>query len=667
MNIDQLFHQIDEGILICSVDSTRREVLVTKVNDHALKFLGTSEEAVIGNSLFQLFGKNQAQLTMQLFNEPLKHWQDHVHYKSADSVCTYLQMDYYPIAEGDTLRLLVVVRDVSYELKHMERLKLFRQIYNKSQESILIFDAKNRLEWANSAVYQLTGVEKHWMVGMTAQELAITYPKFGFWQNLVTVGETHKDWEGEIWYNKEPGEDRVLSVRIFTVKGENSEGSLVVSLMDKTELYQKDKEIEYLAYRDKLTGIYNLRYLIEQFEESPSREDHVVYYIDLDGFTRINDTFGHIHGDRLLKIVSSRLMGNLRGNEAIARVAGDKFALWAPRSENYSPEHRGHEILEAFQKPVIIDEQPIRLTVNIGFALYPQDGATVSELLKAAELASKHAKHKGLNRMSGYDSELAKALTDRYKLDRDIKAALDKEEFYLKFQPVVRAGSGLVAGFEALARWRHSELGEISPNEFIPIAEANGAITAIGDWVLAECFNCLKTINDLREEPIYGAINVSIRQLEQEDFVKRVKRLMDRFQIDGRYVELEVTESVYMENLDAIFDNLKALNEMGIRIAIDDFGTGYSALSQLFRLDVSKIKIDKSFIDGLAIREECDRLTEAITLIAKSLDLELVAEGVETIEQLEQLRTLNCDYIQGYLFSKPLSLGEFCRYLGLES
>lgn len=470
-------------------------------------------------------------------------------------------------------------------------------------------------------------------------------------------------WKGELWYSRF-GEEKLLMLSLRRLEDEGSK--FVLALEDCTENYKLKREIEYLSYRDKLTGLYNLRYLMDTFDKT--EEMTTIFYIDLDGFTRINDTFGHVHGDTIIKIIASRLLGNLRGGEHVARVGGDKFALWGP-AETYSLiEQRGRQLLEVFRKPLTIDGQNVRVSVNVGFATGSKNNeGTATGLIRAAELASKQAKHRGLNRLSAYDSELASELQARYRLDRDIKAALDKDEFYLKFQPVVRTNSGEVAGFEALARWRHSELGEISPVEFIPVAEQNGAISAIGDWVLAESFNCLKTINDLRNEPIYGAVNVSIRQLEQEDFVKRITRLMDRYQIDGKHIELEVTESVYMENIDAIFDNLKALNELGIRIAIDDFGTGYSALSQLFRLDIGKIKIDKSFIDGLSMREESDRLTEAVTLIAKSLNLELVAEGVETEAQLERLRHLNCDYIQGYYFSKPLSLKELFKYLGIES
>lgn len=665
MGMEQLFQQINDGLLICRVDQNQTDAVVSVANLGASKLLGIEVSDLVGRSLAGLLGKEKDQIILKLSKEPLKHWQDQVHYKKPGEKINYLQLDYYPIIKPDHLEILVILRDMTDELRHLDKLKLFRQVYNRSEESLMIFDASGKLEWVNNALNKITRIAKHWLIGMTIEELAQAHPKLGFWQNLLRVQENHQEWEGEIWHTDSEGSDRVYQVQIFFVSNEEEGGSIVVLLSDTTELHGKNKEIEYLSYRDKLTGLFNLRYLMEQFENHEKRRGQVVYYIDLDGFTRINETFGHFHGDILLKVVGSRLMGCLKSGESVARVAGDKFALWGSKADANTLENRAHEILEVFLKPIQIDDQSVRVTVNLGFARYPEDGATVTELLKAAELASKHAKHRGLNRISAYDSQLAKALTERYRLDRDIKAALDKEEFYLRFQPVVKTSSGEVAGFEALARWKHGELGEISPVDFIPIAESNGAISAIGDWVLAESFSCIKTINDLREEPIYGAINVSIRQLEQEDFVKRVKRLMDRFQIEGKHIELEVTESVYMENLDAIFDNLKALNELGIRIAIDDFGTGYSALSQLFRLDVSKIKIDKSFIDGLSQREECDRLTEAITLIAKSLNLELVAEGVETIEQLDQLKLLKCDYIQGFLFSKPLSLGELCKYLGL--
>lgn len=669
MDFEELFYQIRDGLLICKLEPQRQTASIVAVNEAAERILAKSQAELLDQSIADFLEISPEKFKRKLADQPLKDWHENIVYKPSSNASKQFEVDFYPLAYKEAPSLMLVLRDVSYEQRHMEKLGLFRGIYNNSQESILIFNAQGKLEWMNVSMARLTGIEKHWMIGMDIDHLLDSYPQFGFWAPISNCLKAGSNWEGEVWNNQDQSLPQVLAVKVFAVKSDMiDEAHYAVAISDVTREKERDKEIEYLAYRDKLTGLYNLRYLMEQFDELSEDEAAAVYYIDLDGFTKINDTYGHFHGDRILKIIGSRLMGCLKGEEVLARVGSDKFVLYSPMPQRLTerqPENRGVELLEAFSKPIHLDERRVRITANVGYSQSPANGRQISELLKAAELASKHARPCGGNRLGGYDSAEAKKITQRYQLDHDIRSALEREELYLKFQPVIETETGEIAGFESLARWKHTTLGEISPKDFIPIAENNGVITAIGDWVLAETFSCLKTINDLRERPLYASINVSIRQLEQADFVKRTLRLMDRFKIDGKWIELEVTESVYMENIDAIFDNLKALNERGIRIAIDDFGTGYSSLSQLFRLDVSKIKIDKSFIDGLSIREECDRLTEAIALIAKSLNLELVAEGVETRAQFEQLKRLKCDYIQGYLFSKPLTLGEFCAFLKL--
>lgn len=669
MDFEELFYQIKDGLLICKLEPQRQAASIVAANEAAERIFSKSQAELLNQSIAEFLEISPEKFQSRLADRPLKDWHENIVYKTAASPAKQFEVDFYPMAYKEAPSLMLVVRDVSYEQRHMEKLGLFRGIYNNSPEAILIFSAQGKLEWLNVSMAKLTGIEKHWMIGMNIDHLVDAFPQFGFWAPIQSSLKHGNDWEGEVWNAQEQNLPQVLAVKVFAVKSDMmDEPHYAVAISDVTREKERDKEIEYLAYRDKLTGLYNLRYLMEQFEEIPEADEATVFYIDLDGFTKINDTYGHLHGDRILKIIGSRLMGSLRGEEVLARVGSDKFVLYVPKLSHLSdssPETRGSQLLEAFAKPIHLDERRVKITANVGYSQAPVNGRQISELLKAAELASKHARPHGGNRLGGYDSDEAKKITQRYQLDHDIRSALDREELYIKFQPVIETETGEIAGFESLARWKHASLGEISPKDFIPIAENNGVITAIGDWVLAETFSCLKTINDLRERPLYASINVSIRQLEQADFVKRTLRLMDRFKIDGKWIELEVTESVYMENIDAIFDNLKALNERGIRIAIDDFGTGYSSLSQLFRLDVSKIKIDKSFIDGLSLREECDRLTEAIALIAKSLNLQLVAEGVETRAQFEQLKRLKCEYIQGYLFSKPLTLREFCAYLQL--
>ncbi len=666
MGMEELFYQIKEGLILCRLDANHSNALIIAVNEAAKQIFNKTDSEMINNSVLNLLAIDQTHFKTRVELSGKKSWSQLIDFDSSSMVHKQVDVNFYPMEYNNEDTLMLVIRDVSFEKKHIEKLGIFKSIYNHSKDAIMIFDHNNRLDWVNQGMYKLSGVEKHWMIGMQAEHLKETYPGFSFWEPILNALHTKVDWEGEVWQLQQQELPQILKVSIFKIKNEFLETeNTAVSISDVTELRAKEKEIEYLTYRDKLTGLFNLRYMRECLEKQRRENRVILFFIDLEGFAKINDAYGHLHGDRLLKIVASRLMGCLKKDEIVARVGSDKFAVRGFSVANENGHKRALELLEVFNKPVQIEDRLVKMAANLGYAESTENIETITELLKAAEIASKHAKPYGSNRLGAYDFEEASRLKKRYQLEHDIRSALDQDELFIKFQPVIRTENGKVAGFESLVRWKHSELGEIPPKDFIPIAESNGTIIAIGDWVLAETFSCLKTINNFYNEQIYASINVSIRQLEQGDFVKRVQRLMERYEIEGNWIEMEITESVYMENIDAIFDNLKLLNEWGIRIVIDDFGTGFSSLSQLFRLNVSKIKIDKSFIDGLTLREDCDRLTEAITLIAKSMNLELVAEGVETEVQLSRLRTLKCDYIQGYYYSKPLNLGEFVKFLNL--
>ncbi len=666
MEMKELFYQIKDGLILCRVDANCENAMIIAVNEAATEIFNKKDTEMLNASVLSFFKIDPNMFQRRIGVREKKSWSQLIDFNAGEIAPKQVDINFYPMTHNQEDTLMLVVRDVSLENKRIEKLSIFKSIYNHSKDGIMIFDHNHRLEWVNQKMYALSGVEKHWMIGMQIGDLKETYPSFSYWEPIKNALTANEDWEGEVWQLRQEDVPLILRINVFKIKNEFLDTENIgVSISDVTELRTQEKEIEYLRYRDKLTGLYNLRYLIECLDGVSLNRRAALYFIDLEGFAKINDAYGHIQGDRLLKIVASRLMGCLKKDEIMGRVGSDKFAIQGFMDHGESAQKRALELLDVFSKAIQIEDRQVRMAASLGYAESTENMESVSDLLKAAEIASKHAKPSGGNRIGGYDFDEASRLKKRYQLEHDIRSALDKDELFIKFQPVIRTETGKIAGFESLVRWKHTELGEIPPVEFIPIAESNGTIIAIGDWVLAETFSCLKTISNFYEEQIYASINVSIRQLEQADFVKRVKRLMERYEVDGKWIEMEITESVYMENIDAIFDNLRRLNEMGIRIAIDDFGTGYSSLSQLFRLDVSKIKIDKSFIDGLTFREDCDRLTEAITLIAKSLNLELVAEGVETEVQLGRLKDLNCDYIQGYYYSKPLNLGEFVKFLNL--
>ena len=394
---------------------------------------------------------------------------------------------------------------------------------------------------------------------------------------------------------------------------------------------------------------------------------------DLDHFKRINETLGHSVGDRLLVAVAERLRQCVRDYDAVsraeavssksgttlARLGGDEFILAMADIERVEDAAKAAQrLIQAMQAPFQMDEHEIVVTASIGISLYPDDGEDAETLLKNADSALYHAKDAGRNNYQFYNQSMNAKAFARLSLEGSLRRALEKQEFLLHYQPQVDARSGAIVGAEALIRWRHPDLGLVSPLDFIPLAEESGLIVPMGEWVLRTACAELKAWQDAGHGMLRMAVNLSGRQFRQQDLVASVQRAMDAAGIDPQTLELEITESVLMQDAaetTRLLDNLKAL---GVKLSVDDFGTGYSSLSYLKRFPIDALKIDRSFIRDIASDPDDAAITTAILAMAGGLGLEVVAEGVETMEQLGFLRGRNCQMIQGYLFSKPLPSGQ---------
>jgi diguanylate cyclase (GGDEF)-like protein/PAS domain S-box-containing protein len=446
------------------------------------------------------------------------------------------------------------------------------------------------------------------------------------------------------------------------------------TIQDVSERKQAEERIRTLAYYDSLTHLPNRQLYNEQLNfalSSARRHTSKVATVlfDLDHFKRINETLGHSVGDRLLVAVAERLRQCLRDYDAVsraevvssksgttlARLGGDEFILaMADIDRAEDAAKAAHRLIQAMQTPFRLDEHEIVMTASIGISLYPDDGEDTETLLKNADSALYHAKDAGRNNYQFYNQSMnAKALA-RLSLEGSLRRALEKQEFLLHYQPQVDARSGAIVGAEALIRWGHSDLGLVSPLDFIPLAEESGLIVPIGEWVLQTACAELKAWQDAGNGTLRMAVNLSGRQFRQHDLVETVQRAIGAAGIDPQSLELEITESVLMQDASEtarLLDNLKAL---GVKLSVDDFGTGYSSLSYLKRFPIDSLKIDRSFIRDIASDPDDAAITTAILAMAGGLGLEVVAEGVETMEQLGFLRGRKCQMIQGYLFSKPL-------------
>lgn len=428
---------------------------------------------------------------------------------------------------------------------------------------------------------------------------------------------------------------------------------------DITELKEYEKELCYLAYYDQLTGARNRSSLINRIKKLTGTNNNkkmALFIADIDNFKYINDTLGHSFGDRLLVGVCRRLESLVEASCTIYRLSGDEFViLLEDFDETRTAERLAVKLLKGFEGRFEINGSSMYITVSMGVSLYPEHGKDMDELLKNADIALYKAKETGRNRTVFYNAPMNEAVSERVFLEKHLRTALDNNEFELYYQPQVDIATGKVSGFEALIRWNSPEMGLVSPLKFIGIAEDTHMIIPIGEWVLKNACIFLKKLHQQGYDDLSVSVNISMLQLLQEDFVEKVTEILDWSKINPRHLELEITESILMESYEAIAGKLKLLKGRGIKIALDDFGKGYSSLNYLKQLPISTLKIDKSFIDTIGSEGRNKSLTDLIVKIGRAMGLCVVAEGVETREQLDYLLKHKCTRMQGYLFSKPVT------------
>jgi diguanylate cyclase (GGDEF)-like protein len=437
---------------------------------------------------------------------------------------------------------------------------------------------------------------------------------------------------------------------------------------DISERKRTEEQIRRLAYCDSLTGIPNRQAFLETLERELHRskvgnKKFAVLFMDLDAFKRINDTLGHNVGDHLLKIVSERLRETIRPSDLVsrgdqshnlARLGGDEFTILIPDLEKV--DHAlavAHRVKEAMRRPFLIEGNEIFVTASIGISLFPEDGDDCNSLLKFADTAMYHAKNCGKNNAKLYSSSLTMQIMSHVKLEVGLRKALKNEELYLLYQPQIEVRTGEIVGVEALVRWRHPERGIISPTEFIPLAEETGLIVPIGEWVLRTACNQARAWQRQVKRSVRMAVNLSAKQFKDENLTQIVLSALHDTGLDPKLLELELTEGTLMDDARATMATLEQLRGIGVYLSIDDFGTGYSSMNYLKRFDVRALKIDKSFICGLPQDSENAAITRAIIAMAHGLKMVVVAEGVETDEQLVMLQQYGCDMAQGFYLGHP--------------
>ncbi|MNZ54689.1 Phytochrome-like protein cph2 [compost metagenome] len=457
----------------------------------------------------------------------------------------------------------------------------------------------------------------------------------------------------------------------------NETACLLLTARDVSLLKNAEAQIRHLAYHDPLTNLPNRALLMDRLSQQIALlKRHnlrgALMFLDLDHFKHINDSLGHPVGDTVLKIITARLEASVRMEDTVARLGGDEFVVLLSGLEGSRSEvsdqvrELADTLRELLSEPMFLDGQRLQVTPSIGIALIPDHGSTPTDLLKRADIALYRAKDSGRNTAQMYHNTMQKAASERLRMETDLRLALSRGEFRVHYQPQVDARGDRIVGAEALVRWNHPELGAQSPTEFIKVLEDSGLILEVGTWILDEACQAFKKLIDRGLVNPYKfslCVNISPRQFRQNDFVERVENSLATYGLPCTLLKLEITEGIVIQNLEDTIGKMRRLKKLGVSFAMDDFGTGYSSLTYLKRLPVDTLKIDKSFIRDATSDPNDAEIIRAIVAMAHSLDLKVIAEGVETAEQLEFLQGLECHFYQGYLHSPPLPVEEFQKLL----
>ena len=541
----------------------------------------------------------------------------------------------------------------------------------ESQEGMIVTDANTVILRVNNAFTKITGYSREEVIGQTPKLLSSGRQDKMFYEKMWDSINTTGAWDGEISNRRKNGEVYPEHLTITAVKDANGiVTNYVATLTDITMKKKASDKIMSLAFYDPLTALPNRRLLIDRLglalaASARSLQCGALLFLDLDHFKTINDTLGHGAGDLLLQQVASRLTEVLREGDTVARIGGDEFIVLLVGLSDQGIEAAAQtkdvakKIIFALNQPYQFGENEHLSTPSIGATVFLGHKLTTEELLKQADIAMYQAKDAGRNTLRFFDPAMQEAITVRANIENELRKAIKYHQFQLYYQiQVDHAGRAL--GAEALIRWQHPERGQIPPFDFIPLAEQTELILPIGQWVLDTACAQLKTWqqNPLTQDLVL-AVNISAKQFHQEDFVKQVKATVQRHEINPTRLKLELTESMLVKNINDIISKMNVLSKIGIYFSLDDFGTGYSSLQYLKKLPLNQLKIDQSFVRDLATDANDRAIVRTIITMAKNLDINVIAEGVETKEQRQYLFDNGCTHYQGYLFSKPVPVDMF--------
>lgn len=550
------------------------------------------------------------------------------------------------------------------------QLRLAAAVFTNTQEGVFVTDSDGNFLAINPSFTVITEYTEQEVLGLNVRLLQSGRQDRAFyltmWHEILTTGS----WQGEIWNRRKGGAVYPEWLSIATVRNEEGQTVNYVGVFtDLSRVKQSEEQLRHLAHHDPLTDLPNRLLLRSRLDHALERARRkggrcAVLFLDLDHFKVVNDSLGHSAGDELLQITSRRLRERLRDVDTLARLGGDEFVVVVddlPHAENAAT--IAQDLIERITTPYLLSSgHRVCVGGSIGISLFPEDGSDADVLIQHADSALYQAKEGGRNTYRFYTKALTDTANERLSMEAGLRRALERHEFVLHYQPLI-AQDGHVEGVEALVRWADPEAGLVPPSRFIPLAEDTGLIVPLGEWVLREACSRIKSWLDAGLTLTTLAVNLSPRQFRQTGLHERISMILAETGLPPHYLELEITESAIMEPGRDAERQLAALKDLGVRLAIDDFGTGYSSLAHLRRFPLDKLKIDQSFVRDIPCDSAAVEITSTIIAMARNLQLRVLAEGVETQEQLDFLTRQHCDSFQGYLFSRPLPADELQEWL----
>ncbi len=580
-----------------------------------------------------------------------------------------IELSITKVKTGDRFEFSAFIRDVTQRRREEEQLRLAYKVFENTKESIFITDINNNVVAVNDAFTKMTGYSFEDIKGRNPRLLSSGEHDAAFYRDMWHSINTEGTWQGEIIDKNKAGQLLYKHMAINAVKDDQGIVTHYIAISsDISERKEYDKNIHFLAYYDVLTGLPNRTLLRDRLGQmiATSHRDNVPFallFLDLDRFKYINDSMGHSVGDKLLQSVAQRLQDCVREGDTVSRIGGDEFIVLLREVDEQGVMLVADKLLRTLATPFNLSGQEISTYASIGVALYPNHATDIDVLMKNADAAMYNAKENGRNNYKFFTPEMHFRANQVFQMEKDLRLALEQDQFTLVYQPQVDLATGKICGAEALLRWKHPEKGFISPADFIPVAEETGQIVAIGEWVLRTA--CWRFASWQKQGmPVFPvAVNMSIRQLRQPNLAKVIEAILKENGLEPECLELEITEGIMMGDTTVAMDFLTRMRRLGVQMSIDDFGTGFSSLSYLKNLPVHKLKIDQSFVRDIETDASDAAIVRSIISLGHRLDLKVVAEGVETLEQLDFLRIRGCDEIQGYFYSRPLVADDFIKFV----